>query len=65
MGQLRRELLQPRLMPDVDPRRQLTAQALAVTLLDRVSQLDSALFDLSPAPEGATVQAVLRLRPKE
>lgn len=65
VGQLRRELLQPRLMPDVDPRRQLTAQALAVTLLDRVSQLDSALFDLSPAPEGATVQAVLRLRPKE
>ncbi|MDP1827386.1 MAG: hypothetical protein Q8L48_29190 [Archangium sp.] len=65
VGQLRRELLQPRLMPDVDPRRQLTAQALAVTLLDRLSQLDSALFDLSPAPEGATIQAVLRLRPRE
>jgi hypothetical protein len=65
LGQLRRELLQPRLMDDVDPRRALTAQALAVTLMDRFTQLDSALFDLSPAPEGAAVQVVLKLRPKE
>ncbi len=62
VGQLRRELLQPRLMPDVDPRRAITAQALAVTLLDRLSQLDSALVDISPSPDGAVVQAVLKLR---
>ena len=65
VGQLRRELLQPRLMTDLDPRRALTAQALAVTLLDRLTQLDSALIDLSPAADGAVVQAVLTLRPRE
>ncbi len=64
-GQLRRELLQPRLMDDVDPRRALTAQALAVTLLDRLTQLDFALLDLQPTPDGAAVQAIVRLRPKE
>lgn len=64
LGQLRRELLQPRLMKDVDPRRALAAQALAVTLLDRLSQLDSALVDVAPAPDGAVVQAVLKLRPR-
>ena len=65
VGQLRRELLQPRLMTDVDPRRAITAQALAVTLLDRLSQLDSALLDIVPAHDGANVQAVLKLRPRE
>ena len=64
VGQLRRELLQPRLMPDVDPRRAITAQALAVTLLDQLSALDSALLDVGPAPDGAVVQAVLKLRPR-
>lgn len=64
VGQLRRELLMPKLMTDIDPRRALTAQALAVTLLDGLSQLDSALFDLAPASEGASVQAVLKLRPR-
>jgi hypothetical protein len=65
VGQLRRELLQPRLMPGVDPRRAITAQALAATLLDKLTQLDSALVDLSPAPDGAVLQAVLKLRPRE
>ena len=64
LGQLRRELLQPRMMPDIDPRRAITAQAVAVTLLDRLSQLDSALLDISPSPDGAVVQAVLKLRPR-
>lgn len=64
VGQLRRELLQPRMMKDVDPRSAITAQALAVTLLDQLSQLDSALLDVGPAPDGAVVQAVLKLRPR-
>ena len=64
VGQLRRELLRPRLMTDVDPRRALPAQALAATLLDRLTQLESALVDLAPSPTGANIQAVLRLRPK-
>jgi hypothetical protein len=61
-GQLRQELLLPRLMKDVDPRQALTAQALAATLLDRLTQLDLAVIDLSPTPEGAALQAVIRLR---
>ncbi len=64
VGQLRRELLQPRLM-DIDPRKSLTAQALAVTMIDRLTRLELAMVDLSPTPQGATVQAVLRLRPRE
>ncbi len=65
LGQLRRELLQPRLLDGVDPRRAITAQALAVTLLDRLTQLDSALLDVSPLADGAAVQLVLELRPRE
>ena len=63
VGQLRKELLFPRQLAGVDPRRALTAQALAATILDQLTQLDSALVDLAPAAEGAQVQAVLRLRP--
>lgn len=65
VGQLRRELLFPRPLAGVDPRRALTVQALAATILDQLTQLDSALLDLAPAPEGAMVQAVLKLRTKE
>lgn len=65
VGQLRRELLQPRPWADVDPRRALTAQALAVTFLDRLTTLDEALIDAAPSPSGATVQVVLKLRPPE
>lgn len=64
VGQLRQELLLPRLMTGVDPRQALTAQALAVTVIDRLTQLDLALIDLSPTPDGAALQAVVRLRPK-
>lgn len=65
VGQLRRELLQPRRYEDVDPRRALTAQALAVTFLDRLTTLDVALVDAAPSPTGASVQVVLQLRPAE
>lgn len=61
VGRLRQELLQPRLM-DVDPRKALTAQALAVTILDRFTRLELAMVDVAPAPTGAKVQAVIRLR---
>jgi hypothetical protein len=63
VGQLRRELLTPRRISDVDPRRAITAQALAVTFLDQLTTLDVALLDVEPVPSGAAVQAVLRLRP--
>lgn len=65
VGQLRRELLLPRLMDDVDPRRALTAQALAVTFLDRLTQLDSVMLDAAPDAGGAVLRAVVTLRAKE
>lgn len=65
VGQLRRELLMPRLMDDVDPRRALTAQALAVTFLDRLTQLDSVMLDAVPDEGGAVLRAVVTLRAKE
>ncbi|MGV3623479.1 MAG: PKD domain-containing protein [Archangium sp.] len=66
IGRLRSDLLQPHLMDDVDPRKALAMQALAVTVIDRVTQLDLAMADLSPSPRGAKLQVVLRLRrPRE
>lgn len=64
VARLRRDLLQPHLMDDVDPRKALAMQALAVTIIDRVTQLDLAMVDVSPAPHGAKVQLVVRLRPR-
>lgn len=64
VARLRRDLLQPHLMDDVDPRKALAMQALAVTVIDRVTQLDLAMLDASPAPNGAKVQVTLRLRPR-
>lgn len=65
VGQLRRELMMPRLMDDVDPRRALTAQALALTFIDRLTQLDSVLLDAAPDEQGAVLHAVVTLRPPE
>jgi hypothetical protein len=65
VGQLRRELMMPRLMNDVDPRQALMAQALAVTFLDRLTQLDSVLLDAAPDEKGAVLHAVVTLRPPE
>ncbi len=64
VGQLRRELQRPRMIPGVDPRRALTAQALAVTFLDQLTTLEEALLDVAPVADGASVQVVLRLRPR-
>jgi hypothetical protein len=62
VGQLRRELMMPRLMDDVDPRRALPAQALAVTFLDRLTRLDSVMLDAAPDEQGAVLHAVVTLR---
>lgn len=65
VGQLRRELLTPHYIEGVDPRRAISAQALAVTLLDKLTQLDSVLFDAQPNEKGAALQAVITLREPE
>lgn len=65
LGQLRRELMAPRFIEGLDPRRVVTAQAIAQTLLDRLTQLDVVLVDVAPDARGASVQAVVRARPRE
>jgi len=55
----------PRLIPDADPRRVITAQALALTFLDQLTQVDQVVLDAVPSPHGAEVQAVVKLRPRE
>lgn len=62
VGQLRRELMVPRLIPDADPRRIITAQALALTFLDQLTQVDQVVLDAVPSAHGAEVQAVVTLR---
>jgi hypothetical protein len=65
VGQLRRELMEPRAIEGLDPRRVVTAQAIAQTLLDRVTQLDAVVLDIAPDAKGASVQAVVRVREQE
>jgi hypothetical protein len=62
VGQLRRELMTPRLMRDVDARRALMAQALAVTFLEQLTQLDSVMLDAVPDGQGAGLSAIVSLR---
>ncbi len=62
VGQLRRELMVPRHIEGLDPRRVVTAQAIAQTLLDRLTQLEVIVLDVAPDAHGATVQAAVRVR---
>ncbi|MBL8910224.1 MAG: PKD domain-containing protein [Archangium sp.] len=63
LGRLREELLFPRRLTGVDPRRALVAQAAAVTVIDRITRVDSATLLLQPAPDGAKFELTLELRP--
>ncbi len=65
VGQLRRELMTPRFVAGVDPRRVVTAQAIAQTLLDGLTQLDLVVVDLAPDGRGAAMQALFRTRAVE
>lgn len=62
VGQLRREIMAPRLISGVDPRRVLTAQAIAQTLLDRLTQIEVVVLDVAPSSTGASLEAAIRLR---
>lgn len=63
LGRLREELLLPRRLSGVDPRRALVAQAAAVTVIDRLTRVDSATLVLQPAPDGAKFELTVELRP--
>jgi len=65
VGQLRRELLVPRMLKGLDPRRVLTTQALSLTFLDRLTEIDAVLVDLAPDAQGAKLQAWVKLKPRD
>lgn len=65
LGALKRQLLDPVLIPGVDPRRQLAAQALTATFVSQLTAIDEVLVDLAPSPTGATLQVELRLSKRE
>ncbi len=65
VGQLRRDLMVPRQIAGLDARKVVTAQAVTLTFLDRLTRVDQVLLDLAPDERGARVQAWVRLTPKQ
>jgi hypothetical protein len=65
LGQLNRELLEPRMVPGLDPRRVVMTQALTSTFLSQLTAVDTVLLDVAPAPTGATVLLEVTLNRRE
>ncbi len=65
IGQLGRDLLEPRMVPGVDPRKVITTQALTSTFLTQLTAVDQVFFDLAPTPTGATVSVEVKLSKRE
>jgi hypothetical protein len=62
LARLREELLLPRRLQGIDPRRALVAQAAAVTVLDRLTRADTATVLLHPTADGASFELTVTLR---
>ncbi|MDP1915146.1 MAG: PKD domain-containing protein [Myxococcales bacterium] len=65
VGQLGRDLLEPRMVPGVDPRKVITTQALTSTFLTQLTALDQVFLDLAPTPTGATVFLEVKLSKRD
>jgi hypothetical protein len=65
VGQLGRELLEPRMVPGLDPRRVVMTQALTSTFLSQLTAVDTVFLDAAPAPDGATVLLEVTLSPRQ
>lgn len=63
LGQLRRELAEPRSIAGIDPRRLVMVQGIANSLLQR-TPIDTAFLDVSPDADGARVKGRLTLKEK-
>lgn len=64
VGQLRRELQTPRLIPGLDPARVVTVQGFSSAFLDQLTPIETVLLDLWPDAEGAQVRGRVTLRPR-
>jgi hypothetical protein len=61
VGQLNRELLEPRQVPGVDPRKVIATQVLTSTFVSQLTTVDSVLLDLAPSERGATISLEVTL----
>ncbi len=65
VGQLTRDLLEPRMVPGLDPRRVVMTQALTSTFLSQLTAVDTVLLDAAPAADGASVLVEVTLTPRQ
>lgn len=65
VGQLGRQLLEPRMVPGLDPRMVVVTQALTATFVTQATALDQIVFDLAPAPRGATFFVEVKLSKRD
>lgn len=65
VGELGRQLLEPRRVPGLDPRMVVTTQALTATFLTQITALDQLLFDLAPTPTGAAFHLEVKLTKRD
>ena len=64
LGQLKRELEQPRTIEGIDPQRLVMAQGLSSAFLSRVA-VDFAAVDFAPDGKGGVLKGMLTLRPRK
>lgn len=65
VGQLARDLLEPRQVPGLDPRKVVATQALTSTFLTQLTSLDQIFLDVAPTPKGATLYLEVRVSRRE
>lgn len=65
VGQLSRELLEPRMVPGLDPRKVITTQALTSTFVTQLTSVEQVFLDLAPTATGAAVLLEVKLSPPE
>lgn len=65
VGQLGRELLEPRQVPGLDPRQVVATQALSSTFLSQMTSIDLVFVDLAPSPQGATLTLEVSLSKRQ
>ncbi|MHB8875801.1 MAG: PKD domain-containing protein [Myxococcaceae bacterium] len=64
LGQLRKELAEPRTIPGIDPRRLVMVQGFASAFLSQLTPIDHAFLDLSPDAAGGRLKGRLTLKEK-
>ncbi len=65
VGQLRRELQAPRLIPGLDPARLVTVQGFAAAFLDQLTPLETVVLDMWPDAQGAKLSGKVTLKPRQ